>query len=378
MKKRMVCKVITAILLIAAVAVGVIGCAESSSDSNSGSNAANNNANNNTANNNTNNNSAANNSNSTTANTRPINIVWYPNESSNDHEASRNELGRLIEQATGRKVEHRLTTDYVIAIESIAGGSADIGAVFGAVGMIEAQQRNSAVQPLVVNTGPSGTLDDAVYYAWLAVNKGAEEQYRDGAGFSIENIQGKKMSFVSNSSTSGFRVPSSGIIDFFSKTAEWSNIDEDDILGIGRRPFFSEVLFGGSHQGSLFNLLDGRADIAAICDTCVDAYVELADGERNKTGAVYAIHQEAAAPFENSRGQEFVLIGVVPVLNGPIVYNPQNLSAAELQAIRDILISDETANNPLIFGEGGDFAFWTKNGEIRLTVPENSWYDPLR
>ena len=366
MRKHMILKTITALLLMSVI-IGMTGC---SSDEPSGTADSNNQA---TSSN------ASTNSANTPTNTNPITIVWYPNESSNDHEPSRLELGNLITQATGRTVEHRLTTDYVIAIESIASGSADIGAVFGAIGMLEAQQRNSAVQPLVVNTGASGTLDDAIYYAWLTVNKGEEDEYRSGDGFSLENIQGKRMSFVSNSSTSGFVVPSSGIVNHFSQTAEWSNIDEDDILGLSRNPFFREVLFGGSHQGSLFNLLDGRADIAAACDTCVDAYVEPSAGqERNKIGSVYTIQQGAAAPFENMAGQEFVLIGVVPVLNGPIVYNSQNLSVAEIQAIRDILISDETANNPLIFGESGDFAFYTKSGDNRFAVAENSWYDPLR
>ena len=312
------------------------------------------------------------------ANTSPITIVWYPNEAASDYEPAREELGRLIGEATGREVRHNLTTDYVIAIEAVASGSADIGAIFGAVGFIEAQERNPAVQALIVNTGSSGTLDDAIYYSWLAVNKGDETQYSSGSGYSIENIQGKRMSFVSNSSTSGFVVPSSGIFNFFGQTAEWSGIDEDDILGLSRNPFFSEVLFGGSHQGALFNLLDGRADIAAVCDTCVDAYVELASGEPNRIGSVYAIHQTAADPFENMRGREFFLINVVPVLNGPIVYNPQNLSDVEIQAIRDVMTSDETAENPLIFGESGGFSFYTKSGDSRFAVPENSWYDPLR
>ena len=311
-------------------------------------------------------------------NTSPITIVWYPNEAASDYEPAREEFGRLISEATNREVRHNLTTDYVIAIEAIASGAADIGAIFGAVGFIEAQQRNPAVQSLIVNSGSSGTLDDAIYYSWLAVNKGDETQYSSGSGYSIENIQGKRMSFVSNSSTSGFVVPSSGIFSFFGQTAEWSDIDEDDILGLSRNPFFSEVLFGGSHQGSLFNLLDGRADIAAICDTCVDAYVELASGEPNTIGSVYAIHQTAADPFEGVRGSEFFLINVVPVLNGPIVYNPQNLSDGEIQAIRNIMTSDETADNPLMFGEGGGFSFYTKSGDSRFVVAENSWYDPLR
>jgi len=311
-------------------------------------------------------------------NTSPITVVWYPNESSTDFEPAREEYGRLITEVTGREVIHRLTTDYVIAVEALASGAADIGARWGAVGMMEAQQRNPSVMPLIVNSGPSGTLEDAVYYSWLAANLGEENQFASGNSFSIENIPGKRISFVSSSSTSGFRVPSSGMINFFSQTTEWSDIDEDDLLGLSSTPFFDEVLFGDSHQGTLFNLLDGRVDIATVCDTCVDSYIELVSGTHNSIGAVYRIQDDAGDPFDNMAGREFILINTIPVLNGPDVYNPQNLSEAEIAAIREILTSDATANNPLIFGEGGDFSLIPKSGDMRFVVPENSWYDPLR
>jgi len=99
---------------------------------------------------------------------------WYPGEPANDRESPRNEFGRLIEETPGRKVERRLTTDYVIAIASVTGESADSAAVFGAVGLIEAHQRNPAVDVLFVNLSTSGILDDAVYYTWLCVNKSEE------------------------------------------------------------------------------------------------------------------------------------------------------------------------------------------------------------
>ena len=86
MKKRMVFKVITAILLIAAVSIGIIGCSDEPIRTNGSGN---NNAANNNANNDGNNASAP-------ANTNPITVVWYPNESANDYEPSRNEFGRLL------------------------------------------------------------------------------------------------------------------------------------------------------------------------------------------------------------------------------------------------------------------------------------------
>ena len=126
-----------------------------------------------------------------------ITLVWYPNESAEDYDVARSEYARLIEEATGKKVEQKLTTDYAIAIESLANGTAQI-CFMGAQGYIEAKNANDAIEPLFVNSGASGTLDDAKYYSFLAVNKGDEGEYADGDSYSIDNIAGKRMSFVSN------------------------------------------------------------------------------------------------------------------------------------------------------------------------------------
>ena len=40
--------------------------------------------------------------------TDTITLVWYPNESAEDYQEARNEVGKLIEQATGAKADYRL------------------------------------------------------------------------------------------------------------------------------------------------------------------------------------------------------------------------------------------------------------------------------
>ena len=86
------------------------------------------------------------------------------------------------------------------------------------------------------------------------------------------------------------------------------------------------------------------------------------------------------SPFLNTvTGKEFVLIGVVPVLNGPNSYNPQNLSPDEIKAIRDIFTSEETANNQNFFSsESGSFAFYKKTDNERYVLADDSWYNPIR
>lgn len=304
-----------------------------------------------------------------------ITLVWYPNESAEDYDVARDEYARLIEQATGKKVEQKLTTDYAIAIESLSNGTAQI-CFMGAQGYIEAKNGNDAVELLFVNAGPSGTLDDALYYSFLAVEKGNEGQYADGDGFSIDNIAGKKMSFVSNSSTSGFKVPTSSIIGHFSDR----NLTEDDLVEGGSDKLFSQVLFGGSHQGSAFNLMSGKADVAAFCNTEIAPYATCKEGEPNTAGSVYAINEDASAPFDTVTGEEFVIIQSTPVLNGPFAYNSEALDPKDVKAIQDLFTSDEVANNERIFvPEGSDnVGMFEKTDKERFVLVEDSWFDPIR
>lgn len=308
-----------------------------------------------------------------------ITMVWYPNESAEDYDEARQEFASLIEEATGKKVEHKLTTDYAIAIESLASGSAQI-CFFGAQGYVEAKNSNDAVQPLFVNSGASGTLDDALYYSFLSVEEGNEDQYKDGDKYSIDNITGKKMSFVSNSSTSGFKVPTNSIVTHFSKTSEWSDITVDDLLEGGSDNFFSEVLFGGSHQGSAFNLMSGKADIAAFCNTEIAPYADCTEGEENTAGSVYTIKSDASAPFDTVTNEKFVIVQSTPVLNGPFGYNSEALSPEDVKAIQDLFTSDKVTNNEKIFvPEDSDaVGMFEKSADEHFVLVEDSWFDPIR
>ena len=215
------------------------------------------------------------------ANTGPITVVWYPNESSNTHVEIRAEVNRLIEQATGRPAVERLTTDYTIAIEAIASGAADIAMAMGAVGYIEAKNRNPAVDVIFVNSDADGGLDGAKYFAWLCVDVEDADNYISGYTFSIDNIKGKTMSFVSNSSTSGFRVPTTSIISHF----ESDSLTEDDLIEGGSNMFFREVYFGGSHQGSAVTELFTSEEVAGNELLFYDADIEGAMGLYKKSSS---------------------------------------------------------------------------------------------
>ena len=364
---RKVPKKITAILVTAVVMIGIAGCASNAASVPPASNIAK---------------TPVPQTTSTPApapakNTSPINVVWYPNESSNTHTEVRAEVGRLIEQATDRKVEHKTTIDYTIAIEAIASGSADIAMAMGAVGYIEAKNKNPNIDVLFVNADKHGSLDEAKYFSWLCVSTANADQYKNGNSYSIDNIKGKKMSFVSNSSTSGFRVPTALIISHFKN----DNLDEDALVEGGSGKFFSEVFFGQSHQGSAINLVTGNAEVAAFCDIELAPYIELKEGVENTVGAVYGVKADADAPFDAHAGKDFVVIACSPVFNGPNAYNPGNLSADEVKAIQDLFTSAEVANNETIFYDPdvtGAVGLYKKTSSLGYVLTTDSWYDPYR
>lgn len=306
-------------------------------------------------------------------------MAWLPNESGDNVKLAREAIGGVVADALGKEIDHVTTTDYIIAIESIANGNADL-AFLGAQGYIEANQKNQNVQPIVVNSGASGTLDDAVYHSWLTVKKGSEDEYRNGDSYSMDNIAGKRFSFVSNSSTSGFKVPSAGIVSYFSKQYQYKDLTAEDLLEGGSNEFFSSVLFGGSHQGSAVNLLSGKADVAAVCDYCIENYIELAEGQENTPGAVYRVLDDAAEPFNTVAGEEFVVISVTPVLNSPIVVNKDKVSEEDIAKIVEALTSDATAGNPQIFvpADSEVKGIFSKSKDERFVGVTDDWFNPIR
>lgn len=302
-----------------------------------------------------------------------IDIVWYPNESGNDLKAARDAIGDAIADATGKEVKHHLTTDYAIAIETIANNNAGL-AFMGAQGYIESKERNDAIEAIVVTSGASGTLDDAKYHSWLGVNVDEQDDYKENGEFSLDTIEGKRFSFVSNSSTSGFVVPSNTIMGHFDD----KDLTAEDLMEGG--PFFSQVLFGGSHQGSAVNLLNGSADVAAFCDSCVDNYVELAEGEENEIGSVYRVKDDAEEPFNTVTGKEFVLMSVTPVLNAPFAVNKEVLNEEDINKLIEAFTSDEIANNEEIFvPKDSDMSgLFSKTDNERFLEVEDAWFNPIR
>ena len=308
-----------------------------------------------------------------------ITMVWLPNESAAEFDAGREEFGRVLSEYAGVEVELMTTTDYNVAIEAIASGKAQM-ANLGAEGYIQAQEKNPNVHSLFTTADTEGTLDGAKYYSRIAVPADQMAEYEDAesaTGYSIKNIKGKRMSFVTQTSTSGFKVPCNAIMAEFPD--EVTSTDE-----LAQPGFFSQVLFGNSHPGSCVNLLQGDADVAAFDDIDVDMYLAVPEGERNavnQPGAIYGVAEGAAQPFDRVQGKEFGIISSTPVLNGPIVYNADVLPEDIKDKILEGMTSADVANNEQLFAPEdaeGTGAIWSKGDTAGFIAVEDEWYDPIR
>jgi phosphonate transport system substrate-binding protein len=311
---------------------------------------------------------------------KPIVAVWYPNNSGEDWKVARQSIDDLVSKATGRPVIDKLTTDYVIAIEALATGNAAI-AYPGAVGFLQAQAKNPKVQPLVVSSGDSGTLDDAFYFCRIVVKTENAPMYMKDGKYALDNIKGKTFSFVSTSSTSGFVFPSNLIKTTFKKAEGFGDKKVEDLfLEGGSGKFFGNVVFGQSHQGSLVNVLTGKADVGAVDDIDVDSYLDLVSGTVNTSGAVYKVKAGAAAPFDTLAGAQFTVLTAIQVRNAPIVVNTDLFTAAQLKALQDAFLADSTSQNPLIFLPKGTkgAALNKQNGKNHFIAADNAWWNPIR
>ena len=303
---------------------------------------------------------------------KPVTMVFLPNESSDAMKDARQAFMEIISEAVGRPVEIKTTTDYNIALEAIISGNADM-AYIGAEGYINAHKRNPAIVPVVTNSGPSGTLEDALYYSFIAVRTEDAAQYKDEAGYDLNRLKGKSISFVSTSSTSGFVIPATLLVKKFGLTGTDELIQGNSV--------FSKVLFAGSHQGSQVNLFRKDADAAAFAIPQTIGVYDLIEGEAYQTGAAYKVVEGAIEPFDKFPGSEITIIQSIPVLNAPIVMNTKTLSPEEQNKIQEALASEKTANNPGIFkikgsDKKGMYPKYTE--KTKLVKTTDDWYDKIR
>ena len=268
-----------------------------------------------------------------------IKIVFLPNETNDSLKKSREEFARVVQEATGKKVEIVTTTDYNITVENIVSGQSQI-AYIGAEAYLNARQRTKDIEAVLTNAGKSGTLEDALYYT--------------------------------NSSTSGFKIPGNLLVK------EFGLKNTDELLG---NKAFSKVMFGNSHPGTQVLLFKGDVDAATFAIPKSFTIYELTAGKDFNSGATYRVKKGAVAPFGDYAGKSFTVIKSIPVYNGAIVFNIRTLAKEDQEKIKKALMSKSTTDNPHIFSDKNSKVrglFLKENPNVGFVETNTAWYEGMK
>lgn len=205
-----------------------------------------------------------------------ITIAFLPNET--DQQASEEAYDMLKEEvqaALGDDVEVKVTVldDYNAVAEAILTGTAQIAWESGAT-FVSAYMQDENVVP-ILSYGPDGDEDKSGYSAFIGTHVDNKDDFEGKSDEEkLKQLAGNSFSFVSSTSTSGCVVPTTSFWKIYGpdgdksvETKEQINTKTDAEGGI-----FSEVQYGGSHQGSVELIANQKVYAGAYCCTYGDAY----------------------------------------------------------------------------------------------------------
>ncbi|BAB04187.1 phosphate/phosphite/phosphonate ABC transporter substrate-binding protein [Halalkalibacterium halodurans] len=155
-------------------------------------------------------------------------------------------LEDYLEEKVGIEFELFVGTDYNALIEGMRNGHVHASG-FGPFSYMLAHERANAE---AFATGVSDP-EDAFYYSWFIT---LEETNLNG----LEDLDGATIAYADPASTSGHIFPKGMLITELGLTMD--NVDD----------YFSYVTFSGSHEASLYSVLNGDVDVAGVCSSCIE------------------------------------------------------------------------------------------------------------
>ncbi len=167
-----------------------------------------------------------------------LNIAMSPSQSSEEQRQKRQLLADYLQEQLGLSVNIEIPQDYETAIDLIAEGKVQM-AYLGPFSYVKARQRNSQLEPLVAY------IDKRTGRPWYtsAIVVNTQSGIK-----TLEDLKGKRVGFVNQSSTSGYLVPVAYL--------KSQNIDPEQD--------FAELQYTGSHNKNALALESGKVDAIGI------------------------------------------------------------------------------------------------------------------
>ncbi|RUR72231.1 phosphate/phosphite/phosphonate ABC transporter substrate-binding protein [Chlorogloeopsis fritschii PCC 9212] len=178
-------------------------------------------------------------------NKQNLRIGVLPTQSQAEQQRMIKPLDEYLEKALGQQVDFQIAKDYKQVVDWLVEEKIDMAYV-GAVSYFEALERGAEVEPLVA---PIDKYTGRPWYrAAIIVNKNSTIK-------TLQDLKGKRVAFVSKSSTSGYLMPLAALTK----------------LGIKPERDFTQVIFPGTHAKTEAMLEDGLVDAVA---TNIPSYIK--------------------------------------------------------------------------------------------------------
>ncbi|MGL6063548.1 MAG: phosphate/phosphite/phosphonate ABC transporter substrate-binding protein [Fusobacteriaceae bacterium] len=209
-------------------------------------------------------------------------LGFLPNEGSTEFQGFRDGLAVELEIATGKKIEVRTTDSYDALIDAMLAGEINLAFSGGNQYIIAKDDAEGKKNIEALFTyGLNEKLENAGYQGWIATKKNSElhkeiknagigDDLTPGGKDEIERIKkmkNKRFSFVSPTSSSGFKVPRA-ILNIAFGTNGTNEVENKDDFANPQKIKFMDIVFSptGDHQGNINLIYNEGVDAGAFCE----------------------------------------------------------------------------------------------------------------
>lgn len=204
---------------------------------------------------------------------RSLTVVFPSRADSTDLQNKANAVAAFLSKDLGMPVQAQVGDD-TAAVEALRANRADVAFLSSRPALKAEQLANSRLYLAEVRSNYSGRY---TYNSVFVVSKNSPLKSQNSAKATLSQLRGKKISFTSPTSGSGFIFPVSELV-------KQGLVPNRDRLN----NFFGQVSYGNNYSGALQAVLRGQAEVAAVSEYALNPPY-ITNAEKNQLRVLHKI-----------------------------------------------------------------------------------------